>query len=203
MTGPRAGTLLVQAASSQLKRWLGALTSAPLSETMYRTVFDIRDAGYQGWPFVFAGLLFVGAGFAVRKWKTPPRSWTAGRWRLFQNIFFWFAVVWNVLLVLISVVPFRHLRDALDAGQVEIVEGVVEDFVPMPYTGHAKESFTVHRVPFSYSDYIVTSGFNQTESHGGPVHAGCYVRIAHRGGTILRLEIKEGTCPQSATAPNN
>jgi hypothetical protein len=59
----------------------------------------------------------------------------------------------------------------------------------MPREGHADESFVVGGRRFSYSDYSVTPGFNNTRSHGGPIDNGVYVRITHRGNTILRLEI--------------
>jgi hypothetical protein len=35
----------------------------------------------------------------------------------------------------------------------------------------------------------VTPGFHNTASHGGPIRGGIHVRVAHLGGTILRLEI--------------
>jgi len=61
----------------------------------------------------------------------------------------------------------------------------------MPYSGHAMESFTVSGVPFSYSDYIPKAGFNQTSSHGGPIHEGLPVRIWYVGNEIVKLEIKK------------
>ena len=59
----------------------------------------------------------------------------------------------------------------------------------MPFEGHDTERFTVNGVGFSYSDYLVTAGFNQSASHGGPMHAGLPVRICYRDGEILRLQI--------------
>jgi hypothetical protein len=59
----------------------------------------------------------------------------------------------------------------------------------MPYAGHANEHFTVCGVPFSYSDYVVTEGFNRTSSHGGPMREGLWVRITYVGDIIARLEI--------------
>lgn len=61
----------------------------------------------------------------------------------------------------------------------------------MPYGGHATESFVVQGIQFKYSDYIITAGFNHTSSHGGPIREGLLVRIWHRNGEILRLDIKE------------
>ena len=53
------------------------------------------------------------------------------------------------------------------------------------------EHFDVHGVEFNYSDYIVSAGFNNTASHGGPIRPGLPVRICYRDGEILRLEIAQ------------
>ena len=78
-----------------------------------------------------------------------------------------------------------------------VVEGAVEHFHPMPYTGHDLERFDVAGVHFEYSEYDLeeTQGFNHTSSHGGPIHEGLYVRIHYvewRGRpTIVRLEVRD------------
>jgi hypothetical protein len=59
----------------------------------------------------------------------------------------------------------------------------------MPYTGHAMESFCVQEQCFSYSDYVVTTGFHNTASHGGPIREGLNVRIEYIGNIILKLEV--------------
>ena len=84
---------------------------------------------------------------------------------------------------------FVELRNSAANGEYEIVEGRVEQFVPMPYGGHSEESFVVNSQKFSYSDYDLTKGFNQTQSHGGPIREGLQVRIAHVNGKIVKLEI--------------
>jgi hypothetical protein len=59
----------------------------------------------------------------------------------------------------------------------------------MPVTGHAMESFEVAGHCYSYSDYVVVAGFNNTQSHGGPIRNGLRVRIADIDGQIARLEV--------------
>ena len=81
------------------------------------------------------------------------------------------------------------MRQALQSGQAQVVEGVVTDFVPMPYEGHADERFAVDGHYFSYSDYVVTAGFNHTSSHGGPIRSGINVRVTFVGNVIVRLEV--------------
>ena len=59
----------------------------------------------------------------------------------------------------------------------------------MPHQGHSLESFEVNGHRFAYSDYIVTAGFNNTQSHGGPIREGLQVRIVAVDGRIARLEV--------------
>jgi hypothetical protein len=63
---------------------------------------------------------------------------------------------------------YRSLASALTSGRVQVVEGPVTDFMPLPPTGKGYESFVVSGRRFSYSDYNLTAGFNNTPSHGGP-----------------------------------
>jgi len=48
----------------------------------------------------------------------------------------------------------------------------------------------VNGVRFEYSDFDNSKpGFNHTESHGGAIHGGMLVRIHHRKGSILQIEV--------------
>jgi hypothetical protein len=76
-------------------------------------------------------------------------------------------------------------------GNYSIVEGVIKQFHPMPYEGHDWERITVGGTEFMYADFDVPGGFNNTQSHGGPLHEGLNVRIAYHDGKILRLWIAE------------
>jgi hypothetical protein len=84
---------------------------------------------------------------------------------------------------------YWELRQALKSGDFKVVEGMVVDFVPMPYSGHAKERFSVNGRLYEYSDFAVSAGFNNTQSQGGPIREGLIVRIADVRGKIARLEI--------------
>ena len=60
-----------------------------------------------------------------------------------------------------------------------LIEGEVVDFAPMPYGGGQYEKFKVNNIEFVYSDYVLTGGFNNTASHGGPIFEGQKVRICY------------------------
>lgn len=84
---------------------------------------------------------------------------------------------------------YSRAKDAYVQGQYSVVEGTVANFHPMPYSGHSQETFSVNGVQFSYSDFVLIPCFNNTASHGGPIHEGLRVRIAYSGNCILKLEV--------------
>ncbi len=83
----------------------------------------------------------------------------------------------------------RGLIEAERQGRATTVEGLVTNFKPMPYAGHGMERFCVAANCFQYSDFVLTAGFNNTSSHGGPIHEGLPVRVTFVGDTIVRLEV--------------
>lgn len=100
-------------------------------------------------------------------------------------------LLWSVVAFATTYGDYWTGYHALASGKASYVEGTVDNFVPMPYQGHADESFTVKGVPFSYSDFGITRGFNNTSSHGGPIRSGQYVRIWYLENDILKLQIKK------------
>jgi len=161
----------------------------------YVTVFDAANSPYRNLWFVLPGLAFsfVGAAMVFRpglldRLRFRPSS--AKPWfRPFAWFYFLFAIVWTILA------GGGLLSDAISAkraarnGDCRTIEGRVENFHPMPASGHDTERFDVQGVAFSYSDYVVTAGFNNTSTHGGPIREGLPVRICYRNGEILRLQI--------------
>jgi hypothetical protein len=173
------------------------------------TVFDVAQSGYATWWVPARGLIFVcvGAIFvfgpALILTAMPVRGpdlldflellqfWPRRARRLLGWCFLTFAILWTLLAFAGTFGEYRTGIDALRAGRCAVVEGRVTGFIPMPYSGHSEESFVVGGQRFSYSDYIATSGFHNTASHGGPIHDGLYVRVTYFGSLILRLEVGE------------
>lgn len=176
------------------------MTSGP---TTYTTVFDVTDRLPELW-FPAAGILFVLIGIGL--WysaglEPAPVAWT-GPFRTKRSLRrgfagFWlgFSILWTVTTIVGVLGSYWHLSRALRNGTAQVVEGRVEQFEPMPYEGHARERFAVDGVHFAYSDYNITSAFNNTSSHGGPIREGLLVRIHYVGSTdraqIVRLEVAE------------
>ncbi|MBA3834001.1 MAG: hypothetical protein H0X34_19350 [Chthoniobacterales bacterium] len=157
----------------------------------YTTVFDVTQSGYRQWWFAAFGLIFVAVGFAlpylirIGLLRKPPRWMEV--W--FRPFFLGFAILWTVVSFAGTASDYFGLAADLRRNRCEVVEGVVEQFDPMPYTGHRDESFVVADHRFHYSDYEVTAGFNQSTSHGGPIRDGLRVRIHCIGNRIAKLEV--------------
>jgi hypothetical protein len=159
----------------------------------YSTVFDVTQSGYRQWWFPSVGLIFIVVGlalpFLIRSgiFRRPP-AWMEG-W--FPAVFVGFAIFWTLGSLALTASDYFGLAADLRRGRCEVVEGAVEQFDPMPYTGHKDESFVVAGHHFHYSDYEVSAGFNQSTSHGGPIRDGLHVRIHCKGNEIAKLEIAE------------
>lgn len=164
----------------------------------YQTIFDITTTGYRTWRFAAFGLIFVTIGIVLvalvtRRKSLPFRGWSTRPLasKIFAYYFFGFALLWTTFSFVVTWREYSRPYNAIVTGHARLVEGVVTDFSPMPVTGHAMERFCVSdsSACFEYSDYVVTSGFNNTSSHGGPIRAGLRVRVTYIGNSILKLEI--------------
>ncbi|UWX56354.1 hypothetical protein NYZ99_09200 [Maribacter litopenaei] len=97
-----------------------------------------------------------------------------------------------------SIEKFDKIKRSYRNNEYEVVEGKIENFDPMPYSGHKQESFTVSGIAFDYSDYYGNYyGFHNTASHGGAITKnGQEVRIGYitenyGQNVILKVELKK------------
>lgn len=173
---------------------------SPMGEHHFVTLFDLQQSGFRGWDFASSGLIFVAIGvvilFAPRIIKALKISFfDFGSWRqkIFPYFFVGFAFLWTIIAFTSTYLPYRQHLDLMQNNGCRMVEGPVVDFVPMPFEGHANESFDVRGVRFSYSDYEITDAFNNSASHGGPIRAGEVVRICYdpESNAILRLAVQD------------
>jgi hypothetical protein len=163
-------------------------------------VFDVLDSGFKDWTFSAFGLIFIAIGLvifvfpsAIRALGIPYLNVQSGFRALSRYGVLGFAILWTAFVFYGTYSAHLRHRTLAREGRCRNVEGPVEHFVPMPYAGHAQESFSVDGAPFRYSDFNVTDGFNNTSSHGGPINGDSHVRICYdpSDGAILRLEIRD------------
>jgi hypothetical protein len=158
----------------------------------YRVVFDVAEAGFKSWTFPAFGLIFVAVGvFMVIARKSLPGSW-ANRPKAsaaFAFFFLGFALLWTLVSFMATYRDYSSLAAEESSGQVQVAEGRVSNFNPMPFSGHSMERFCVEAHCFEYSDYVITGGFNNTSSHGGPIRDGLPVRVTFVGNSIIKLEV--------------
>jgi hypothetical protein len=162
----------------------------------YTTVFDATNQGYTIWWFPAFGLIFVAVGamlvFRPALMDKALPGGLQGRPReVFRYVFFGFAILWTLGTFVATFKEYLRAHYALDTGEYQVAEGQVTDFIPMPYTGHANESFCVSDACFSYSDYGATVGFHNSASHGGPIREGLDVRVEYIGNLILKLQVAQ------------
>ena len=158
----------------------------------YHVVFDIADKSTYWWlPIIGLVAAVVSIVILVGLITNKIKS------RLFQTRqqAVILSVVISVFSLILSVssglfIYYQHQRILSLIRQEQVVEGRVENFAPMPYEGKALESFTVDGIKFEYSDFVLSPGFNNTASHGGPIREGLQVRIHYVDNVILKLEIK-------------
>lgn len=151
----------------------------------YRTVFDITRTGVEWWfPAAGAAMALLGL-FEVSNHSGRRSAWRG-----------WLLVVigasWAVSFGSWELYQRHKLIKAFDTGAYATVEGNVENFDPMPATGHRNECFSVRSARFCYSDYVLSPGFHQSASHGGPIRQGLHVRVAYVGDDIVRLQVQGG-----------
>lgn len=156
----------------------------------YQVAYDIQQVWYSGWWLFAIGIFLFSLGLGTIVFDG---------WKFFSRILPSHGIVVSIFICvfgsfwigagIINYSNFANLREAARDGSAQIAEGKVEQFVPMPYEGHAQETFVVNGQYFAYSDYDMTKGFNQSQSHGGPLKEGLQVRITHVDGSIVKLEI--------------
>lgn len=79
-----------------------------------------------------------------------------------------------------SILLYAACRQLWKRGEVLEVTGYVENYHPMPVSGHDMESFEIDGVSFSYSNFVLQTGYHCAASWGGVVtHDGQYLKIQY------------------------
>ncbi len=157
----------------------------------YEVAFEITKSGIGELTFVLPGLIFMIIGAGQIKFRHQlAQNGPKGCINFYSFFFFGFATLWTLTASLTIGSKQSSLREDYAKGNFNVVEGRVTNFDPMPKSGQKMESFTVNGIRFEYSDFVVSPGFKNATSLGGPIKEGLPVRISYIGNTILKLEVQ-------------
>jgi hypothetical protein len=167
----------------------------------YLTVYDFGIETIEiGWTLLFFSILILGYGSAWSNYRQKqPRKKALGEELIIGTI----GLILCLLSLSGSISNYFHTKTVYHYQHYHVIEGIIENFEPMPYGGHPPyEYFTVNGIQFSYGDFDERyHGFNNTASHGGPIQQGLPVRISYyileQSPIILKIEISKDAIPKS------
>jgi hypothetical protein len=107
----------------------------------YQEVFNVLDKGYQLVPLVGSVSLGLLGYFSLN-----ISSKKAEKFNL-KNAASYFVLFLCLLGFMASLLSVKHqweIKHKFSSGKYEVIQGKVENFIPMPSHGHSLESFTVN-----------------------------------------------------------
>lgn len=113
------------------------------------TVFEVSKKGFNWWvPAVGLGFFFLSA-VLIKVSSQHQWPW-AKKWVGYVGVVF--AALGTLALFGTTFLEYSRLQAAYRRGEYATVQGVIQNFQPMPWDGHQDECFSVNAVQFCYSD---------------------------------------------------
>ena len=142
-----------------------------MEKILYEYCFNITEFFENFIPLII-GVVFLCNSIVMIKSKSTEKGWGRFVSCLLKIIGFVVGPLGIGLFLLLTIGMFTdhaEYKEMLANDDVQVVEGYVEDFYPMPYEGHDTEHFEINGIYFEYSDYIAMSGYHTSASHGGVI----------------------------------
>ena len=163
---------------------------------VWTTVYDFGNESLRIGP-MFLPVIFVLIGYGMSAFNIRFNRSKGGKRNyiiVFGIIFGTFALFFAVVIIPHNFSTYYKTKKIYESKEYKIIEGLVEKFRPMPYSGHQDETFTLNGINFSYSDFDESYyGFNNTKSHGGPIDQNKKVRLSYfssqKKNIILKIEV--------------
>jgi len=165
----------------------------------YELVYDAANSDFPGWCFIGLGLIFVIIGavlvFSPTLRSVLKRDAFEKDIKTFAYILFGFSMLWTLLAGIGLLTSYNTAKFASKNNTCTVVEGRIKSLHPMPHGGGQNEKFEISNTRFEYSDYLITGGFNNTASHGGPIAENIQAKICYfyseskQENIIVRLEM--------------
>jgi hypothetical protein len=156
----------------------------------YHTVYDVSATSYSPWRF---GLAFLFCAIALIWWRRSLRAQGAVR-HWIQRTIILIVAAGGVIAATYEPASRGQLREVLDKGSYQTVEGVISDYTVADPARKTPEHFTVQSADAAHYTFIMRSngpGFHETQATGSPLKSGECVRLAVVGGAIGRVEIAD------------
>ena len=151
----------------------------------YQIIFEISKISMGLLGFILIGTIFIIIGISIIKFQQKNIH------KFFGYLFLTFSLLFTILSASSIYTNHSFLRESYITKNYKTIEGIVENFA---HTHNGKvESFSVKGINFKYSNGTITSGFNHTNSFGGPIRKGLKVRISYINNIIIKLEIQKSS----------
>ena len=153
----------------------------------YHVVFDALQNGSELAICLFVPLYLLVPGVVGWALQRTPGQHSKVKEKIFQFISIASFGI-SLVAAAISLVEYHQMKSSLAAGDYQVTEGIVEEFVPLPSSGQPVESFRVGGASFHYGSGWDSLFFNSAWNRGN-IHNHTQIRITHRGNNILRVEV--------------
>lgn len=156
----------------------------------YHTIYEVTTTANAPWRL---GLAFIVCAIALIWWRRSMRAKGAVRHWILRALVL---VVAGAAVFIATYEPGSHakLREALDKGPYQTVEGVISDYTVGDPVKKIPEHFTVQSADAAHYTFLMrpnSPGFHETVASGSPLKVGECVRLAVVGGAIGRLELAD------------
>ena len=104
-----------------------------MNDSGYVVAFNILDSGYRQWWFPAAGLALIPFSFVFFSIIEALKRQNLMAWKV---VFIACSLFWAAPVFLGTFGDYWNCSHALASGKASYVEGTVDNFVPMPSSGH-------------------------------------------------------------------
>lgn len=156
----------------------------------YHTVYEVATTGSSPWRL---GLAFLFCAGALIWWRRSLKTQGAIRHWITRAVVL-IVAAGGIIAATYEPASRGQLRDIIDKGSYQTVEGAISDYTVADPAKHAPEHFTVQSADAAHYTFIMqpkSPGFHETKASGSPLKVGECVRLAVVGGAIGRVEVAD------------
>ena len=110
------------------------------------TVYDFGNESLRiGWMMILISFVLLGYGLSARSILSKRSTDCRKKQNFLFGLFFGtFSLLFGLAIIPNNIVNYCRTKKIYESQRYQVVEGVVKNFVPMPYSGHQNESFTLN-----------------------------------------------------------